>query len=469
MATHVYANKSEIVCKTSTGDADGAFPDVCFTTPPPVAGGTPIPVLNNCAPKDLKKISKSVLIKGGGIALENKSFFKKSSGAPAANFKKGIISGKKHSKGFHQAWSPNVKVEGKGVARHMDLVTHNHSNPTNGAFNLFDSNKAVDEACKETKQKVKDECKVEDESDDNIEGTKGWREKYCGPLNESMNLENFEKEFGAIAENVDSAKLEALFKGMPDGGADAIKEIKASLDTYHEDVKKGEKKLSTIKNKHMASSLKAYADANPCLKAKKCELVSYEQSKSKKEEDQGCCPGQTGHHLMPDAMFRNPDKIVRKKRFDDWLLNEYTGDSEDPKIPRDKMVKKKCWGNYSEGSSPTICVEGGAHTGSHGVMHKQTKKKMKPWVGIDAPQTVDYEIARNEVIQVAHDEYQCEKGCLEAQMDAYYDQAHTHEDDCECENKNKKEVIAHKGMTNGAVLTKKEAALRKAANIGGKK
>ena len=155
MATHVYANKSEIASKKSTGDANGAFPDVCFTTPPPVAGGTPIPFLNNCVPKNLKKISKSVLIKGGGIALENKSYFKKSSGAPAANFKKGIITGKKHSKGFHQAWSPNVKVEGKGVARHMDLVTHNHSNPTNGAFNLFDSNKAVPEVCRTIKIRLK--------------------------------------------------------------------------------------------------------------------------------------------------------------------------------------------------------------------------------------------------------------------------------------------------------------------------
>ncbi|HBN5503164.1 TPA: hypothetical protein L3F69_005520, partial [Citrobacter freundii] len=39
-------------------------------------------------------------------------------------------------------------------------------------------------------------------------------------------------------------------------------------------------------------------------------------------------------------------------------------------MPRSKYPTKECWGKYTEGKAPTICLEGkDNHTGSHGMMH----------------------------------------------------------------------------------------------------
>ena len=137
MANHVYANNNEIASKSAKGKSKAEMPNVCYTTPMNVGAGTPLPFANTCDAKDLKKVSKSVKIKGGGIALENKSYFKKSTGDEASNFKKGIISGKKNSEGFFQSWSPNVKVEGLSVTRNKDIVTHNHGTTKNALPNRY--------------------------------------------------------------------------------------------------------------------------------------------------------------------------------------------------------------------------------------------------------------------------------------------------------------------------------------------
>ena len=45
-------------------------------------------------------------------------------------------------------------------------------------------------------------------------------------------------------------------------------------------------------------------------------------------------------------------------------------------MPRGKKPVEDCWGKYTEGGAPTICLKGGASTGSHGTFHKQTERKI---------------------------------------------------------------------------------------------
>jgi uncharacterized Zn-binding protein involved in type VI secretion len=141
MATHVYANGNEIASKSADGSSKHAFPDICHTPPAtasptpikPFPPGVPIPYPNSCHASDITNGSRTVFILGKEIALENHSYFSVSEGDDAATRKlaKGIISGAVKGRCYFQTWSPNVKVEGRAVTRHLDLVSHNHKNPGN--------------------------------------------------------------------------------------------------------------------------------------------------------------------------------------------------------------------------------------------------------------------------------------------------------------------------------------------------
>lgn len=168
-------------------------------------------------------------------------------------------------------------------------------------------------------------------------------------------------------------------------------------------------------NDIMADMMAAVAEANPCIKARKCSLVPYEETKEAKKQAQsgkGCCPGQTGHHLLPDAMFREPN-------------GEKTGSG------RDGKPTLKCWDNYTEGGAPTICLEGtgnNATNGSHGAAHALTKgllrKYQKPTVD-GKPALMNYTDARDDLAGMVERVYGCSKKCITAQLDAYYKKAYS--------------------------------------------
>ena len=129
MANNVFANGREISCKKADGKSICAFPDVCFTPPenPTTPPGVPVPYPNTGMAKDTAKGSKKVKISGNEIILKNKSHFKKSYGDEAGSTtKKGIITSNNRGKVYFNAWSMDVKFEGKNVVRHFDLTTHNH-------------------------------------------------------------------------------------------------------------------------------------------------------------------------------------------------------------------------------------------------------------------------------------------------------------------------------------------------------
>jgi hypothetical protein len=184
------------------------------------------------------------------------------------------------------------------------------------------------------------------------------------------------------------------------GQADNIKKLLSS-DTSMFDV--------------MADMMAGIAELNPCVKARKCSLVPYKDTKTAPEQaksGKGCCPGQTGHHLMPDTMFRDPDAVN-------------TGKS------RGSKKTLKCWENYDVDKAPVICLEGTmnhATNGSHGAAHELTEQILEKQrkIGPDGKmKPISYNTARDELSKMVEAAYGCSKKCIAAQLDAYYKDAYT--------------------------------------------
>src|SRR5690554_5164000 len=198
MPHHVYANSMEIASASSDGKSPTAFPDVCFSPPTPPATGVPIPYANTCYAKDITNGSTSVFIAGKCIAQEDKSYFSKSVGDSSATqtLKKGIVSANVDGAGYFTQWSTNVKVEGFGVARHLDMVTHNHSNPSNSALFPFQSRNWYSlyrHDCEKEEDRIEKACKPKKRKDKD----KHWTETNCKGLGANVGggkLENIKKD-----------------------------------------------------------------------------------------------------------------------------------------------------------------------------------------------------------------------------------------------------------------------------------
>lgn len=129
MTNQVYANGREVACKAAAGRSAVAFPDVCMTPPenPATPPGVPVPYPNTAFAKDTADGSRHVRISGKEVVLKNQSHFATSVGDEAGcAAKKGVATSAHKGKAYFTAWSMDVKVEGENVARHLDLMTHNH-------------------------------------------------------------------------------------------------------------------------------------------------------------------------------------------------------------------------------------------------------------------------------------------------------------------------------------------------------
>lgn len=125
----VFANGLEISAKAQGCKLVAAIPDVCMTPPqtPATPPGVPIPYPNFGMDSDLTSGSTMVKIGGQPVSMENKSNYKKCSGDEAGCApKKGVVTSNKAGPVYAQAWSMDVKVEGKGVVRFGDIATSNH-------------------------------------------------------------------------------------------------------------------------------------------------------------------------------------------------------------------------------------------------------------------------------------------------------------------------------------------------------
>lgn len=112
------------VVHAASGGVTTAFPDVCKTPTP--AGPVPIPYPNVAMASDTAQPSKQVKCDGNPICLKD-SNFAVSTGDEAGSAG-GVASGKIKGKAEFVLYSFDVKVEGKNVARALDIMLHNDKN-----------------------------------------------------------------------------------------------------------------------------------------------------------------------------------------------------------------------------------------------------------------------------------------------------------------------------------------------------
>jgi len=124
MSRSVFANNRNI-SHTGSGDkAVSSAPDVCKT---PIGSSTPpIPYGISSQAGDLAQTTTSVLIDGNPAAIAS-SIHTQCTGDQAGSAN-GIISGTVASKTQFASYSFDVKIEGEGVVRHMDMTTMNNGN-----------------------------------------------------------------------------------------------------------------------------------------------------------------------------------------------------------------------------------------------------------------------------------------------------------------------------------------------------
>lgn len=162
-----------------------------------------------------------------------------------------------------------------------------------------------------------------------------------------------------------------------------------------------------------ADAMSLMAQLDPCLRARKCLLVPYEntaadgskdeeeslklgkpvatnKAKSQTKHGNGCCPGQTGHHILPDSMVDGAG----------------------------------CPG-YDYKKAPTICLEGtknGFKHGSHGMAHGNLSGSISEYKQVSGKNTLSYDEAKRQGILAVRKAgaVQCDSKCLEAQLDAHY-------------------------------------------------
>ncbi|NVJ24470.1 MULTISPECIES: DUF4150 domain-containing protein [Myxococcus] len=126
----VFANGRTIVHSGDGGTNTCAAPDVCKTPSP--GGPVPVPYVNVARNSDLAEGSTSVTIDGNPVALKT-SKLGTSSGDEAGTAGGGLVSAKTKGKMTWGTYSLDVKFEGKGVVRFMDVTQHN-GNTFNTAF-----------------------------------------------------------------------------------------------------------------------------------------------------------------------------------------------------------------------------------------------------------------------------------------------------------------------------------------------
>jgi hypothetical protein len=125
MGVTVGVNNLSVV-HSDSGGISTAFPDVCKTPAPP-APFAPIPYPNIAKSSDTADGSETVKCDGNPICLKS-SNFSTSTGDEAGTAGGGMVSNKTKGKAEFVNFSFDTMVEGKNVARALDLMLHNDKN-----------------------------------------------------------------------------------------------------------------------------------------------------------------------------------------------------------------------------------------------------------------------------------------------------------------------------------------------------
>ncbi|MEM9319514.1 MAG: PAAR-like domain-containing protein [Pseudomonadota bacterium] len=371
MANNVFANGREVSCKSGQGKSICAFPDVCMTPPenPATPPGVPVPYPNTGFSSDCTSGSKTVKITNKEVMLKNKSYFKKSVGDEAgAAAKKGVVSSVNRGKVYFTAFSMDVKVEGENAVRHLDLTTHNHGSAMNTPpFPHIDSMtpaKYGKDPCSDEKEAIEKNC-TDPETKKPYDRTALCEKAGMG---QSVSLDEMDQ--------ASDVRLGSTYTT----GADGLPNF---LDQSGE-LPEGQRNDS---RKQITAYERAQADS--CLAARRCQLVSYTDGNGN-DDSKACCPGQTPHHMIDDAYAT-------------------TGGAS----------------SYEHADAPCVCVEGNSNTkGSHGLMHAKTKQYLLD-NGYDAQKktTFKYEDLRDNAAKSVTEVFPksgCNENCLKAQVDTYF-------------------------------------------------
>ncbi|WP_341646003.1 HNH/endonuclease VII fold toxin-2 domain-containing protein [Thauera sp. SDU_THAU2] len=187
-----------------------------------------------------------------------------------------------------------------------------------------------------------------------------------------------------------------------DKGKAALEAFKSIYDIGDE-AKKIADQLVKEPAKAMTNLMTLMAKLDPCIRARKCLLVPYKKTTgnptkaiAQARHGDGCCPGQTGHHIIPDSAIKDAG----------------------------------CAG-YNANDAPVICLEGTKNAegwGSHGTAHQQLKlgminyQDMRTLAGL-SPNVISYSDMADAGIAAVRETAarQCDPACLRAQLDEYYD------------------------------------------------
>jgi len=129
MGKNVFANGREVSAGKDDNQIIAAMPDVCLSPPSPPAGPIPIPYPVFAKASDTDDGTRDVQIGGDEVGMKSDSNFKQCNGDEAATKTLGMNVGSAciQGKTITQAWSFDVKFEGKNALRFMDLTTNNNS------------------------------------------------------------------------------------------------------------------------------------------------------------------------------------------------------------------------------------------------------------------------------------------------------------------------------------------------------
>ncbi|NHZ66729.1 HNH/endonuclease VII fold toxin-2 domain-containing protein [Massilia genomosp. 1] len=167
-------------------------------------------------------------------------------------------------------------------------------------------------------------------------------------------------------------------------------------------------RLAKSPDEGVAEGMTLLAKTNSCLKAKRCQLVRMESTSAPKAKEfgDGCCPGQTGHHLLPREMF---EQQVYDKNTKKWE-------------PHKDNCKK--YTDYFHLSAPVVCVEGTSNkAGSHGAMHKSMDSAMDIFRRKNpGKDSITYKEASETAIKTHQENFKpaCNAECLQLQLDQHY-------------------------------------------------
>lgn len=197
-------------------------------------------------------------------------------------------------------------------------------------------------------------------------------------------IKNAVKEFPDLTNEIEQAKqqLEVAEK--------KIAEFTKEFDKY-----KDPTKASGFNEQAMVSDMMhGAAEMNPCIRARRCSLVPYNQTENPAAANgKGCCPGQSGHHVLPSSMFKDCPE-------------------------------------YKAAEAPTICVEGTTNShGSHGLIHGMLGanlgdlmykggKQIPPGAPIMKKDAIE---AGAKSVEDAFPLSKCDTRCIKAQLSAFYD------------------------------------------------